>query len=157
MRDERNKARDENRQMKARLDAVARECLSLKQEKEQLQKDMSKKCAEHTQSGERDGTTSVCSFGSHKSAGSDMESTAAENGGLETKEKKITLEADDEFLNKLLSKKEKDRGSVTSVNSNKSDKKVLSFGSSEAVNDDKIKLLQSCIEESETMLDNEKK
>ena len=140
--------------MRSRLETITKECFVLKQEKEQLQKDMIKKCTEHVQSGERDGATSVCSCGSHKSGGSDME-TAPIDSIAEMKDKKLLADEDDDFLNKLLAKKEKDRSSISSGYSGKSDKKIICASNIEFLDDEKVKTLKKCIVENEKRLQKE--
>lgn len=161
VRNERNKVREECRQLRAKLEASLKSCTTLKREKHELESQIEvlrkqvQLCRSSSQaesagaggpdkdpsSGKdtlllKDHEASVCSSGSHKSMGSDQDlqsvathhteslvgaNTLDHKHGASTSSLQATSQED--FVSKLLSRKEKDRESSSSGHSEKSDKK----------------------------------
>ena len=114
VRNERNKARDESRQLRAKLESTVKESANLKRERHELgmQLEALRKQLESYQNLEKE-RNSVCSSGSHKSGhGSDHEPSQEQDKGV-----------GEDFVSKLLSKKDRDLDSTSSRDSDKSEKR----------------------------------
>lgn len=134
VRNERNKARDECRHLRSKLESSVKEVTVLKRERLELTTDMEslKKQSETYQNNEKE-RGSICSSGSHKSGISDLDNAAASSSSLTAENiqelNKATVGAAappaDDFVSKLLSRKEnsKDVESSSSGHSEKSEKR----------------------------------
>ncbi len=120
VRNERNKAREEARQLRAKLEIAVKDCNALKHERHRLKSEVDtlKKSASDA-SVEKDKCSVASSTGSQRS-GSDHEANLAADNALLDKDHNLLpfdqLQSEHNFVDKLLAKKEK------SVTSSKKDK-----------------------------------
>ncbi|KAK2151466.1 hypothetical protein LSH36_362g02009 [Paralvinella palmiformis] len=192
VRNERNKLRDECRHLRSKLETSVKECSGAKRERNELRQEVSnlKKLLDQFQSGslssQQQSTlcqeskskskepheASVCSSGSHKSGSDqDLQSTTANasatNSSLKQQDSlsssNIASGNQEDFLSKLLSRKERDGESSSSSHSgtSKSERHVQKEGEVTSPADDtalqqKLTILQLKLDEIQKTLQNER-
>ena len=142
VRNERNKARDECKQLRMKLEKSVKECILLKQFSAELEAARKRQDGVNNDSGQ----TFMCSCGGRKSAGVDQECTAKAAKSPETK-------SGEDFVSKLLSKKEHDGDSLSSHSGKSSLKKGSPTSGSEKSEDvvlqQKVSKLEKKLEEAQ--------
>lgn len=113
VRNERNKAREECRQLRAKLESSVKDATLLKREKHELASEVDTlRKQSDMYHNEKDKVSVASSTGSHHSVGSDHDNITSEN--LPEKDSELSLSShsipqnDQTFVDKLLSKKDKD-------------------------------------------------
>lgn len=141
VRNERNKARDESKQLRMKLEKSVKECILLKQFSAELE--ASRKRRDGGVNNDS-GQTFICGCGGRRSAGCDQESTAKAAKSPENK-------SGEDFVSKLLSKKEHDGDSLSSHSGKSSLRKGSPTSGTEKSEDvvlqQKVSMLEKKLEE----------
>ena len=161
VRNERNKIREECRQLRTKVESAVKEITVLKREKQEFASEIDsvRKQLDMYQN-EKEHASVASSTGSQKSGVSDHERENFEN--VLEKENDTALTSEKNFLDKLLSKKERDHDSCSEKSERKRSKKNVPEVSGSATSPDdvlgqeKLKLLQAKLDETLKSLQTER-
>ncbi len=167
VRNERNKAREEARQLRTKLEITVKDCNALKHERHKLKSELETMRKSTSSVGtEKDKYSVASSTGSPKS-GSDHEANLAADNALLDKDHNLLpsdqIQSEHNFVDKLLAKKDpppsapKDKDESSSGHSDKTDgdkgsktkKKEVTPGGDDTLAQEKISMLQMKLEEAQ--------
>lgn len=153
VRNERNKVREECRQLRAKVDSAVKEITALKREKSEISGDMDtlRKQVELMQN-EKEHVSVASSTGSQKSGVSEHDHEILDS--VLEKDSNMSLTSEQNFLDKLLSKKERDHDSSSEKSEQRKVKKGLTEGGSGSpddslVQEQQVKMLQMKLDEAQ--------